>query len=478
MTGQKSGRTMHVLRVATAVIFCMATTFYALVWMADQWNSAAHPVEIGFNKTQDTLFDEDSNSILVYDVAKASPAEQAGLKSGDQIIGLNSHTLTSYTLFDKIWTRSHPGDPVDITVRRRGSSEPILLHAIFRASRSNMPSEGVARTSVREILRFFPIFFVIVGFAVLFLRLDDGHAWLLALLFAGFVSVPNFVSRGTMPDWLQTFTAVYRAVFDSLITVLFYIFFALFPEKSPLEKRAPWLKWIALTVGAFLVFPGLPYGESRLPGFVGRVIGQNGREYLREALIYSLVLLGLISLVANCVSRETSPEARRKSRVLLAGTLVGVLPYVMEHMLIDFWGYRPKFWIDQILGLFVLLYPLSFAYSIVKHRVLEIPALLRRSARYILVQRGYVVLLWCGAMLAIFLFTRVFARYFTENSQFGMALSAAFGVGLVWVSGPLVKRGTDRIDQAFFRRSYDARMVLQDLTEKIRSVGDRRELAA
>ena len=58
-----------------------------------------------------------------------------------------------------------------------------------------------------------------------------------------------------------------------------------------------------------------------------------------------------------------------------------------------------------------------------------------------------------------------------------MVLSAAFGVAMVWVSGPLVKRGTNRIDRAFFRSSYDARVILQDLAEKARTVTNRHELA-
>jgi serine phosphatase RsbU (regulator of sigma subunit) len=103
--------------------------------------------------------------------------------------------------------------------------------------------------------------------------------------------------------------------------------------------------------------------------------------------------------------------------------------------------------------------------------------LLRRSVRYVLVQRGYFVVLFCAAMLAIFLFTHFFSGLFVDNSQFGMVLSAAFGVGLVWVSGPIVKRGTDRIDRAFFRSSYDARIILQDLAERTRTVTNRHELA-
>jgi serine phosphatase RsbU (regulator of sigma subunit) len=42
----------------------------------------------------------------------------------------------------------------------------------------------------------------------------------------------------------------------------------------------------------------------------------------------------------------------------------------------------------------------------------------------------------------------------------------------------MVKRGTERIDRAFFRSAYDARVILQDLAEKTRTVTDRHELAS
>ena len=59
----------------------------------------------------------------------------------------------------------------------------------------------------------------------------------------------------------------------------------------------------------------------------------------------------------------------------------------------------------------------------------------------------------------------------------GMALSAVFGIVLVWTSAPLVKRETERIDRAFFRSAYDAHVILQGLAEKTRTVTDRHELA-
>ena len=461
-----------------ALLFCAATSAYAITWIVDQHHPSISQVEIGINQATDTFFNSTTASVPIYNVIPNSPAERAGLRAGDQIIALNGHALESYELMGKIWSRSHPGDPVDITVRRLGAPGPLTVHAVFRPAVSRRSSEGAARTSAREALNFFPIFFVLVGFAVLFLRLQDLDAWLLAWLFVCFIAVPPFNNHGALPQTLRVFTGVFQSIFLAFITPAFYIFFALFPQKSPLERRAPWLKWIALGIGAAQMFSGLAAGHGvRAPSFVESLVGAVAAERLRLVLTYGLIVLGLISLLWNGLSAETFPESRRKSRVLLAGTVFGVLPYILGHMLIDFRGYRAPFWVDISLNFLVLLYPLSFAYSIVKHRVLEIPVLLRRSVRYVLVQRGYFLLLFCAALLAIFLFSSVFSGIFAENSQFGMALSAAFGVAMVWVSGPLVKRGTDRIDRAFFRSSYDARIILQDLAEKARMVSSQPALA-
>jgi phosphoserine phosphatase RsbU/P len=461
-----------------AVIFCAATAVYAVTWIIDARHPGISQVEIGINQARDTFFDSTTSSVPVFNVIPGSPAEQAGMRAGDQIIALNGHPLQSYALLAKIWSRSHAGDPVDVTVRRPGVTEPLTFHAFFRPNSTGRSSEGAVRASAREVLGFYPIFFVLVGFPVLFLRPQGRDAWLLAFLFTGFIAVPPFNNEGALPQALHLFTSHFQTVFFSLIAPAFYIFFALFPQKSPLERRAPWLKWVALAIGLVQMLPGLASGHGvRLPTFVENLLGPTTAERLRLVLIYGLIVLGLLSLLWNRTSAETPPESRRKSGVLLAGTVFGVLPYILGHMLLDFRGYRAPFWVDVSLNMLVLLYPLSFAYAIVKHRVLEIPVLLRRSVRYVLVQRGYFLLLFCAALLAIFLFSHFFSGLLAENSQFGMALSAAFGVAMVWVSGPLVKRGTERIDRAFFRSSYDARIILQDLADKTRSVSSRNELA-
>jgi len=459
-----------------AVFFCAATLVYAFLWMFDA-RRPGHTVEIGFNQSRNTDYDPLTSCIPVYNVIPDSPAERAGLRAGDHIIAVNGRPLNSSAPYDEVWSRSSPGDPVQITVERPGEPEPLTLQAIFRAASQNQ-TDTPARASTRQVTGLFPVLFFLVGFAVLFLRLDDPYAWLLAVLFACFVGAPGFHNLGSFSPTLHTFLLLYRAVFNGMLPALFYIFFALFPERSPLDHRVPWLKWFAVVFCVSQVLPSLSDGDPHWPAFAFRLLGITGATNLRHAVSYSLFVLGFLSLLRNSFGKESSGETRRKSRVILWGTILGVFPAVIHSFIGDFTGYQLPFWLSTFLILALILYPLSFAYAVVKHRVLEIPALLRRSARYVLVQRSFSILLFLGAFLAIFLFSRFFSSVFAANSQFGMALSAVFGVTLVWASGPFVKRGTQTIDRAFFRSSYDARLILQDLAEKIRDVKDRQELAA
>ena len=460
-----------------AIVFCASTTLYSCLWMYDN-RREAHPVELGFNLGRDTVFNPDTECISVYNVAPGSPAERAGLRPGDAIIALNGEPLTSYRQFNQIWTYSSPGDHVKIAVQRAGQSAPLNLDGVFQSTRLSLPAEGFGRAAAKQILGLFPVLFLIVGFTVLFLRIEDPYAWLLALLFTSFISNPSFNDLGVYANWIRLPGEVFRDAFLGMIPAMVYLFFALFPEKSPLERRAPWLKWVALLFGIAQIVANLQGSNLRwLEGLSGP-LNSPSLHFPRMTLGYGFTGLGFFSLFLTSVNRQGSLEARRKARVLLWGTLLGVLPVVLERFVVEVWDFHVPFWLNTLIILTVVVYPLSFAYAIVKYRVLEIPALLRRSARYVLVQRGFFSLLLLGAMLAIFFFVRYFSAVFAAHSQEGMALSAFFGVALVWVSGPLVKRGSQSIDRAFFRGSYDARLILHDLAEKSRSVTDRGELAA
>ena len=474
MNGRPSFRKPLLATLAT--LFAVVAIAYGSLWMYAVRYSGPR-VELGFNILHNPQYDERTHSQSVEDVVEGSPAERAGLRVGDRIVGVNGQALDTDIGSTEAYVRGRPGDPVELTVERANEPQPLILHGIFRARALAEASEGLAKSSALQITGSFPLPFLLVGFTVLFLRLEEANAWLLALLFCAFAAAPSFPNSADIPPSLRTSALAFRTVFSGMLAPLFYLFFAVFPVQSPLDRRLPWLKWVGILFGVCIVIPGLRTGSPSFPRVVAHFLGSRNANFIKAGLNYDLLILGMISLAQNSFMAAVPAEARRKSRVILWGTVAGVLPIVLGKMAEDFLGYRPSFWVDTVLALVLFLYPLSFAYAVVVHRVMEIPALLRRSARYVLVQRGFFVLMFIVAGSAIALFTHVFSRFLRADTNIGMALSAVFGVVLVWTSAPLVKQGTMRIDRAFFRSAYDSRTILHDLAEKTRTVGDRSQLA-
>jgi len=460
------------LLTAAAVLLVAASSLYGGLWMYAVRHDQA-PVEIGYEPKYGTVH----HCQQILSVYPDSPALRAGLRPDDCIAAVNGLDVGTTDVLNEAWWNAQPGDPVRLTVERPGLAGTLELHAVFRP-RQTKSDEGLAKTSLTEVLRSFPVPFLLVGMTVLFLRRQDPNAWLLALMFCAFIAAAPQppVSYSVFPPF-RAYLLAFRATFQGFLGALFYIFFAVFPASSPLERRARWLKWIGLALGATVAIPGLREGGMTAPTFLSEWVGRMASRAYVLGYVYGFLLLGLVSLVGNAFYTP-NPVVSRKSRLILWGIIVGVLPVVAERAAMDFFGYRPAAWLDTLLVVNIAFFPLTFAYVVVKHRVMEIPLLLKRSARYILVQRGFLVLLFGVALGMIFLFTSTFARFIPAGSNIGMAASAVFGIVLVWVSAPLIRRGTDRIDHAFFRSAYDARRILQDLADKARTTGDRHQLAA
>src|SRR5467141_2508036 len=348
---------------ALAGVFASVALLYGSLWMY----GVRYPgpdVELGFNQVHNPHYDARTHSLSVDDVVAGSPAAQAGLRAGDRITAVNGRTLGTEIGSDESYVRGHPGDAVALTIERPGESKPLVLHAVFRTKRSlNRAGESLARSSALQVIGLFPIPFLLVGFAVLFLRLEGPTAWLLALLFCAFIGAPDPVlPPGASPD-LAAFALAFRAIFLGMLGPLFYLFFAVFPWQSPLDGRFPWLKWLALAYGVCIALPGLPVGHPSLPRVAADTAGTRNADLILSFVLYALFALGIFSLAQNSFMAAVPSEAWRKSRVILWGTIAGVLPIVLERVAVDFAGYHPSFWFDTGLVLVLSLYPLSFAYD-------------------------------------------------------------------------------------------------------------------
>jgi sigma-B regulation protein RsbU (phosphoserine phosphatase) len=461
---------MPILRAARAVLVVITALVYLVygaAWIY-YFQFEASDAKAGFSSA-----DLPSIGVVVLSVQSDAEADRQGLRAGDRIVGVDGRAVSRQELLAALESR-RPGEPVTLAIDRPGSADQIFI-VIRIPVEPPRTAQNIAQRIVPEMLAYYPIVFLVVGVAVLGLRSDDPSAWLLALLFGGFLAIPSFPQPiQTLPATLRPLIAAYRATFFGLVAALFYIFSALFPTRSPLDRRLPWLKWPGVVWGLMIGWRGLQTGQPTVPSIVVESIGIAAASRLQSLYYLGLTALGVASLMSNALTAETAVQ-RRKTRLVVWGAVIGVAPRAALSGVAIATGLAPPSWVDTVALLMYAVFPVSFAYAVVKHRVLDIPVLLKRSARYVLVRRGFLLLIVLLAASVTALFTLSFSRYFDVN--LAMTVGVGFGIVLSLVASPLLTRATMRIDRAFFRSAYDASTILQTLVETIRTVTDREVLA-
>src|ERR1022692_1485032 len=279
-------RNYRPLQYAAAVLLAALTILYSAAWMYYVRRPLqATQVEIGI----DAFYS--SAGVEIDDVHPNGPAEKAGLKRKDLIVAIDGSSADSASAWNRLenrtWLRSQPGDTVTLTVRRPGQSQPLVLTPWFRAKQGAGDTKSLARSVAAEAQDSYPLAFLVVGLAVLFLRVEDRNAWLLALVFATFITaapMPNEFAAA--PPNFQSLLLAYRTLMGSVLTGLFYFFFAVFPTRSPIDRKVPWLKWALPVIGICLCLGGYRHGNSEALPFILAVVPSRIAESARRVTAY------------------------------------------------------------------------------------------------------------------------------------------------------------------------------------------------
>jgi sigma-B regulation protein RsbU (phosphoserine phosphatase) len=184
------------------------------------------------------------------------------------------------------------------------------------------------------------------------------------------------------------------------------------------------------------------------------------------------MLAGLIAMAVNY--RAVGAASRRKLRVVMIGSGAGFLNILLmpfgelvglKRALPTLWG-----WLDVGLLFTVPLIPISFAYAIIRHKVIPVSLIIRRGARYMLVSRGSAALEAIAAAVVVLALLSATHVYLQSYPLTACVVSAGVGI-IVWniarklharYLGPL-------IDRRFFRQAYDSHQIIAELTESLRT---------
>jgi phosphoserine phosphatase RsbU/P len=469
------------LLLALAILFAAATVVFSILWMYVVRRPSG---DLGFQYS----YAPGNRSLPVLMVQRESAAYRAGLRAGDRIVAINGQSVDMPSVAYRAFDLGKIGDVLQLTVNRRGTVGPLTIREVIPPLQlSGQRALSGPQLLAARVLNAYPLLFLVVGLPVLFLRLEDRNAWLLALLCGGLIGGALF-DQALVPALLRGFAISYGVTLSLSLPAIFYFFFSTFPAPSPIDRRLPWLKWVLLAIGTVMAVPlgvwCLLAGGSLPFHILGYRLSNRVVASLFTAYSLGSYILGLVSLVWNSI-RPASADVRRKTRVIVWGTVAGFLPFLVFGTVVSFAHLAitdVSFWIWVFVVALLFLIPLSFAYAVLKHRVLEIPVLLKRSARYLLVQRGFALLTVLVTTAAIVLFITLFSRFFRADSK--IALPAAMGMGIAFGAVSAVAtlnirtRISKRIDRAFFRSAYDARQVLENLARDTRKATGREQLAA
>ncbi len=295
-----------------------------------------------------------------------------------------------------------------------------------------------------------------VGTVVLLRRPADRvsvHFYAVCALFFLLYSTSH-TGRLDAADWVLFWADALAALF---LPVVFLHFCLAFPEGRLRPQRwwvVPALYMPPLVVtGAALMSHALVASGER-PGPLWAISAAVDRA---EPLYFAGVLSLAVAVLLDSYRRTRHLVARRQVKWLLWGTTAGVFPFLAFYALPFALGREPGAPL-QLAGYGPLaLIPLSLAYAVVKHRLMDVELIFRRALGHVLA----VAVILGLALLTVGLTDVLWEEPHTTP----IVLLVALVVVLLFT--PVKARIQETLDRLFYKERYTSRKALVRLSEDL-----------
>jgi sigma-B regulation protein RsbU (phosphoserine phosphatase) len=412
-----------------------------------------------------------------------SPADIAGLRRQDEMLAIDNVSVLAAQQLDSLAAAVQVGDTLEYQIIRGGSAQriPIILSSPLRTASILV---GMIASLVVALA------YIAIGGFVYWKRPGDRRALICYLLFvvaAGHFLIDAFLQA----DWMNAIGVIRTFHFFALplgfllAFTLFALFFPLllhlalvFPhDHLILRTRPSLLRWIyalslILAVLIFLLFklyPPPPRSTFQA-GWPGSLAALSG---VQVSAFVGFLLLGLFYLVASCFIlvrsyRESGLEEKRQVQWPLWGTIVAVSARAVLAFLsvgaFVFLGFEAVVSSSTMLILHEILrkacyvlIPVSFAFAIMKRRLMDIEPIIKKTIVYSLITgivlAGYFLLVaglggWLMKYLA------------AQNIWFIVFATLALATLFI----PVRNRVQSFVDRRFFRQKQNYPQTLRKLS--------------
>ena len=381
---------------------------------------------------------------VIAQVAPGGQAEAAGLRAGDVILTVDGTPFAT-------WYNPQLGQIHTLEVERDGQR---LTFTVPTVSAGHLRPLPLASAAVVVLVYW-------GGGTLLLLRRFQQHVVRLLFLLAQAMATslltplahaPQVRSSSAywfLPPWLGSWSP---SCFYLAAPLLLH-FFLTFPVPlgTPRQRRRGL---------------GLLYGLAAIPltgqWLHNRFLTRLGTYYTTLSVVASVVVLTYV------YQRRATPDGRRRLRLLVLGTIAAAVPAIFFYVLPLVAGASQRM-PEWLLGLFLMITPISYLYATARHNLFGIDRLLNRALVYALLSLG-IFALYLGPFLLLY---RLLPGDLLIQTLVVAGLTLLVGLSFNWVR-TRVQRLVDRL---FYGGWYDYPGVVETVSDALARSIERAQLA-
>ncbi len=380
-------------------------------------------------------------------LAPGGPASAAGVREGDVLVAVDGEEAMSPSRLASLLASQRAGERTTYTLLRE--SERRVLDVAVRP----LASGNVSAFYYLSLAGFFCL---VVGTVVLLRRTADRaalHFYAVCALFFLVYSI-SYTGSLTRFDWLLFWIDSLAVLF---LPAVFLHFCLAFPERRPRTPRA----WLvpALYLPALVVTGAAAMSHA---------LGTSGAERSTlwaiaeaidraEPLYFAAYFTLAVAVLVDSYRRTRGLVPRRQVKWLLWGTAAGVFPFLAFYALPFVLGRQPGLALELAGYGPLALIPLSLAYAVVKHRLMDVELLFRRALGYVLA---------VAVIVGLALLTVGVTDVLWEEPHTSLIVLVS-AVVVVLAFSPVKTRIQEALDRLFYKERSSWRKALVRLSEDL-----------
>jgi len=376
------------------------------------------------------------------------PGAKAGLKFMERVTAVDGQPIREGREIVAYAAEKPLGTPIEYTIESAGRTRTVAV--------------PTARFRLKDFLIVFLVPFVggsiifCLGCIVYVLKPDAYSSWIFFFfcLFLGVYIITSIEMQST-----YVFAQLNYFCIPLVPATLFHLCL-IFPDRKRILGRYPALEYIVY-LPAFMLLAGyMTYLFTFSFGMPPAWIPDIGIVTRLNRIFYLVCLVGLIGLLIHSLYRAISHAARQRARMILFGVTFAFLPSVTVMLAVALLQVTFPW---NFLVFFVVLFPASIAYSIIRHNLFDADTIIRRTVGY-----AVVTVVIVGVYLGVSITFNVFLGHYQLAQSRGFPI--LFTLAILLVFNPLRNRIQTIVDKLFFRKEYNYQETVQKISETMRSL--------